>query len=262
METETPTSKFSGRSEMTQTKRFKFSGRIEPGSLVHSIKEEAPEGSLIPPSYVNTPWGTVPQYAATIIGIANGYNPAGDCNGYFMSSKYQPNNNCYAYGCCITSNTFPQPGRCSGGTQFSQSFTAEVVMNNAVGDGLVSIGTTIDDIKKHAAQAAAGHYVALMFSEPESNIGGDPNANWPGDYHWARCDDPVNFQSWSQKDGNDQVTDFDFAGNPITNPETANWTVNQGPIGTVGTSNDSNEYSAAYTFYCFMFVPNTGVNII
>lgn len=239
---------------------FKFSGRIEPGSLRHATKEEAADGALIPPTYVQTPWGSVPQYAPTVYGAVDGFNPAGDCGGYYMSYQYQPNNNCYAYACCIAPNSFPQPGRASGGTPFSQQFTAQVVATNAQGDGLQMVGTTLDELKQHAAARgdANGHYVALMFSPPESNIGGDPNANWPGDYHWARCDDPAQFQSWSQKDGGDQVTNFDFAGYPITSPATANWTVNQGPIG----SGDNNEYIAVYTFYCYMFVPPSGVNII
>ncbi|HEX6180446.1 MAG TPA: hypothetical protein VFZ47_04325 [Chitinophagaceae bacterium] len=261
METQ-DTLRLSGLQIKPTTHPFKFSGRIAPGSLLHSIREEAPEGSLIPPTYVSTPWGTVPQYAPTASSQVDGFNPSGDCGGNFMSYKYQPNNNCYAYGCCISSNSFPQPGRFSGGTPFNQEFTGEVVMNNAVKDGLVYIGTARSDMQAHAASGLyAGHYVALLFSAPESNIGGDPNANWPGDYHWVRCDD-LNSYTWSQKDGGDQVTNFDFAGNPITDPTTANWTVNQGPIGQVGSTTDNNEYTAAYDFFCFMFVPATGVNII
>lgn len=247
---------------MKNTRRFKFSGLVEPNSLLHSTKLEAPDGALVPPVYVDTEWpnnSPVPQYAPTLKGTFSGYNPAKDCNGYYMSYQYQPNNNCYAYATLICSNTFPQPGRNSpGSVPFQQEFSAHVVMTNAVLDGLEYVGESIDDIKDHLLKGMNGHYVALMFSEPESNIGGDPNANWPGDYHWARCDDNVNFSSWSQKDGSDQVTNFDFAGNPITNPATANWRVNQGPIG----NSDNDEYIVSYDFYCFMFVPTTGVNII
>jgi len=94
-----------------------------------------------------------------------------------------------------------------------------------------------------------------MFSAPESKIGGDPTANWPGDYHWARCDDTAAW-IWSQKDGGDQVTNFDFAGESITDPSTANWRVNQGPL------SDGNEYRVSYDFAYYMYVPNTGVTII
>ena len=260
METQ-ETLKFSGLQVKSKTRHFKFSGRIEPGSLLHSIREEAPDGALIPPTYVSTPWGTVPQYAPTASTPVNGFNPSGDCGGNFMSYKYQPNNNCYAYGCCISSNSFPQPGRYSGGTPFSQQFTADVVMQNAVKDGLEYIGTTMEAVKSHAAMDNIGHYVALLFSVPENNIGGDSNANWPGDYHWVRCDN-LNNSVWSQKDGGDQVTNFDFAGNAISDPTTANWTVNQGPIGQVGSGTDNDEYTAVYVFFCYMFVPSTGVNII
>lgn len=254
---------------MEKQRKFKFSGRIEPNSLLHSTMAEAPDGALIPPAYAPTQWpqnSPVPQYAPTVNGVFTGYNPPGDCDGYYMSNKFQPNNNCYAYATLICPNTFPQPGRNSPGSiPFYQAFTAEIVMKNAVLDGLQFVGTSLQDIQAHQAQKKSagqitGHYVALMFSEPESNIGGDPNANWPGDYHWARCDDNVNFSSWSQKDGNDQVTNFDFAGQPITNPATANWRVNQGPIG--GPQKDNDEYVVSYDFYCYMFVPQNGVNII
>ena len=99
-----------------------------------------------------------------------------------------------------------------------------------------------------------GHFVALMISPA-----GD--ANWPGDYHWSRCDNSSgSCGSWSQKDGNDQVTNFDFAGNLITDPATANWTVNQGPIQTGSDVGD--DQIVDYAFYCYMFVPDSGVNII
>lgn len=247
---------------------FRFSGRIGSGNLLHSTKEDAPDGALIPPSYVSTKWGSVPQYAPTVREKATGYDPAGDCNGYFMSYKYQPNNNCYNYACNMATNSFAQPGRGSGAPSFWHDLTAEHVKDNAVSDGLVYIGTTLADVEEHAKAGQDGHYIALMISPPESNIGNDPKANWPGDYHWARCDD-LAASSWSQKDGGDQVTNFDFAGMPITNPASANWRVNQGPISPQAPGqpvnpnlNDNNEYVVSYAFYCFMFVPNSSINII
>lgn len=237
---------------------FKFSGRIAYGDCRHSTQETAPDGALINPyQWVSTGWGTVPQYAASVQDTNTGYDPAGDCQGYFMSSKYQPNNNCYAYGCNLASNSFPQPGRASGAPSFSSNFTTEHVKDNAVSDGLTYVGTTLADVEAHASTVTGGHYVALMFSPPESAIGGDPDANWPGDYHWARCDS-LSPMSWSQKDGGDQVTNFDFAGQPITDPAIANWRVNQGPI----SKTDSNEYLVTYGFYCYMYVPDSGVTII
>ena len=242
---------------------FKFSGRVAPGSLLHSTKQDAPDGALVPPSYEHrSNWGDIPVYGPTVVDNSTGYNPAGNCNGNFMSSKFQPNNNCYAYGCNITPNSFPQPGRYSDAKHIFAGHSiapVEVVVAGAIADGLLNVGTTLDDCRAFAQTnpPSVGHFVALMYSPSESAIGGDPEANWPGDYHWARCDDLEN-NAWSQKDGSDQVTNFDFAGNPITDPATANWRVNQGPIG----GGDANEYRASYYFHTYMFVPYGKVNIL
>lgn len=238
-------------------RRFKYSGRINESCPYHGLLA-GPDGELVAPEYVVTAWGKVPKYAPTIKSLNEGYNPSQDCEGNFMSYKFQPNNNCYAYGCNITTNSFPQPGRFSGGVPFDKEFTADSITNNAVKDGLIYVGKTIEDIKKHhnESNSIKGHYVALMFSEPESNIGGDKSANWFGDYHWARCDNKTTFDSWSQKDGGDQVTNFDFAGELISDPAKANWRVNQGPL------TDKSEYIVTYDFHCYMFVPDEGVNII
>ena len=259
-------------------RHFKFSGRIAPDDVFHQITRAkalamTPDEHYLAPTTVSVniivPPGTgtigVPQYGPTVYGgPAANYDPANDCLGNFMSYKFQPNNNCYAYGCNITPNTFPQPGRQSGylltAANFQQPVSAlgQLVSSYAIYDGLQMVGQSLADISKFTASkggAMNGHYVALMVSPA-----GD--ANWPGDYHWARCDNssgPAN--SWSQKDGNDQVTNFDFAGNPITNPATANWTVNQGPV-PAGNPNAGQDQVVDYQFYCFMWVPDGGVNII
>lgn len=269
-------------------KPFRFSGRIAPQDSLHQVTTAhalgaTPDEHYIAPTTVtvnviqppnHAPIG-VPQYGPTVNGgIPSAFEPAGDCQGNFMSYKFQPNNNCYAYGCNITTNTFPQPGRRSGylltASDFNQSFSTlgELVASYAVKDGLVLVGTSMKDLMafKSSKQGTNpgqnvgsgflnGHFVALMISPA-----GD--ANWPGDYHWARCDNSSGAcDSWSQKDGNDQVTNFDFAGNPITNPMTANWTVNQGPIPS-GSPNAGQDQLVDYSFYCFMWVPASGVNII
>ncbi len=147
----------------------------------------------------------------------------------------------------------------------------EVVAGYAVKDGLIMVGKTMNDVlafksahqgttppqgelaAKAGCGALNGHFVALMIS-PAGTDG-----NWGGDYHWARCDNSSGAcDSWSQKDGGDQVTNFDFAGNPITDPSVANWTVNQGPVSTANPA----ELVVSYAFYCFMFVPAGGVAII
>ena len=208
----------------------------------------------IPPTYVTVPGGRqVPQYAPTVFGTSIAYDPAGNCAGNFMSYRFQENNNCYNYSCNIASNSFAQPGRMNG-VFLTSPPTGPAVVQGAMLDGLQEIQST--DPQELAARAKAqdgvGHYVALMISDADSSVG------WPGDYHWARCDQTDSVDSWSQKDGGDQVTNFDFAGNPITWPPTANWTVNQGPL----LQGNPNDIVVSYYFYTFMWVPPTGVQII
>jgi len=191
-----------------------------------------------------------------------------------MSYKYQPNNNCYAYGTNIASNSFPQPGRASkDSTPWSKKFTADIVTANAVLDGLIKLPqTTIADLidKSGYVQGVDGHFVALLFSEPEKKFDGDPKAKWGGDYHWVRADsvDTVNKTiSWSQKDGGDQVTNFDFAGKPISDPATACWKVNQGPLKDIYPDkekfrDDYNDMIVSYIFHTYMWVPSSGVEIL
>ena len=234
-------------------RKFKFSGRVDETNTKHLLKEQVTDGTVIPPTYVNIPGvGNIPQYAPTFFGTFNGYNPPTDCNGYYMSAKFQPNNNCYAYGCVICSNTFPQPGRING-YLLPSNFTGADVVTGAEKDGLQTLGSSIEELKAHQKSVGGvGHYVALLISPADQTYG------WPGDYHWVRCDDNVNFESWSQKDGGDQVTNFDFAGEPIVNPQNSNWTVNQGPI----SSSNPDELLVSYDCICYRYVPPTGVNII
>jgi hypothetical protein len=268
----------------TTYKPFKFSGRIAPDDFFHqytvaSAADAAPDEHYIAPTTVtvtivqppNHPPIGVPQYGPTVYGgAADGFDPAGDCGGNYMSYKFQPNNNCYAYGCNITPNTFPQPGRWSGYLLTAQDFAQPLdqlgatVRGYAERDGLTYAGETIADLLalqpqlRGGAPELGGHFVALMVSPA-----GD--ANWPGDYHWARCDNSNGpCDSWSQKDGNDQVTNFDFAGKPISDPSTANWTVNQGPVqpGSPPPPDVGQDQVVSYGFYCFMYVREIHVNII
>lgn len=170
---------------------------ISPTVVPVTIKNPAPATG----AYSNTMY--VPQYAPTIYGGTAGYGPATNCNGYFMSSSFQPNNNCYAYGCNIAPNTFPQPGRKNGTDIWGVSaaaqppgITGEIVKTAAELDGLVYVGTSMVDVtgffKKNPLYNSNGHFVALMISQ----IGID--SNWPGDYHWARCDNSSAVcDSWS-----------------------------------------------------------------
>lgn len=270
-------------------KSFRFSGVIAPDDRLHQATA-APTASAAPDEHYIAPQtipvtivqppgkGTigVPQYSPLVNGgLPAGFAPATDCGGNFMSARFQPNNNCYAYGCNITPNTFPQPGRQSGylltAADFQQPFAAlgELVAGYATRDGLVFAGRSMAELMtfKSSRQGTnpgpgvkagylGGHFVALMISPA-----GD--ADWPGDYHWARCDNSSgSCNSWSQKDGSDQVTNFDFAGNPISDPATANWTVNQGPLSDSKSPDNNDDQIVSYAFYCYMFVPTSGVNII
>jgi hypothetical protein len=234
----------------TSTRKFKFSGLIADDDLLHSVSN-TPSHTIAPTCVWVPGVGCVPQYAPTVSTPVAGYNPAQDCNGNFMSYKFQPNNNCYNYSTNMATSSFAQPGR-KNGYLLPPNFTGADVQAGAEKDGLVRVGSGLSDLQAHAAaNGASGHYVALMVSSP------DPTVDWPGDYHWARSDDST-IASWSQKDGNDQVTNFDFAGNPITNPATANWTVNQGPDPKLGNA----EAIVTYDFYCFMWVPWGNIDII
>lgn len=245
-------------------KRFKFSGMIHSDDVVHSCSLHAEQDKknlpLIAPYYIEVPIGpNVPQYSPTIIGKSTKYNPSENCDGNFMSYKFQPNNNCYNYATNVATNSFAQPGRMTGKPLSSAGgWTGQEVVNGAVSDGLNYVGETLEELNHYAKSAGSGHFVALMISIPDSSI------SWEGDYHWARLDD-LKTSSWSQKDGRDQVTNFDFAGKPISNPSNANWTVNQGPIGVIGDKPyNPNDAFVSYDFFAYMFVPysDSGINII
>ena len=180
-----------------------------------------------------------------------------------MSSKFQPNNNCYNYGTNVATNSFAQPGRMTG-KPLPDNWTGDDVVAGAVSDGLVLIPNGVDLISwlsnyltEHPTVQDTGHLVGLMISSPDTQLG------WPGDYHWARCDNTwsavtsgVEMQ-FSQKDGTDQVTNFDYEGKAINDPKTANWTVNQGP------GKYSQDVVIQYNFFAYMLVPdNTKITII
>src|SRR4051812_6005827 len=158
---------------------LKFSGRVAPHDELHQVVPEAvaPESTdqVIAPTYVNVPnVGQVPQYAGTVAGQLIGYDPAQDCNGYYMSYKFQPNNNCYAYATVVASNSFAQPGRMHS-YLYPSPPTGPGVQKGAEMDGLVAVGATVDEVRDHAANAGEGHYVALFISAAD-----EPNG-WPGD---------------------------------------------------------------------------------
>ena len=238
------------RVELSLAPSFKMRGMVTPGDLRHQPQDEA--AHLISPIKVEIPGGKfVSQYAPTVIGERQVFDPAGDCQGNFMSSRFQVNNNCYNYACDIATNSFAQPGR-KHGLLLGEGWTPDQVASGAQQDGLLEISRsplTADEMEAKARELPPGHFVALLMSAP------DNAAKWPGDYHWVRQDENG---SWSQKDGTDQVTNFDYAGHPIFDPAAANWTVNEGPM----SSNNNADVVINYKFYSIMYVPDGKVDIV
>ncbi len=212
--------------------------------------------TVLAPHYVDIPGGKkVPQWSPTVVGNGGGFSPANDCSGNFMSAKFQPNNNCYNYSCDIATNSFAQPGRLHGVSAVGAGgFTGAQVVLAAEADGLIHVGdssVSVDKLPAAKPEGKAGHFVALLISLADASV------IWKGDYHWVRSDAP-DCSSWSQKDGSDQITAFDFAGHAITDPKGANWSVNQGRV----SNQDPSDAFVSYSFYAWMFVPSGGVNII
>ncbi|PKK84761.1 MAG: hypothetical protein CVT49_00995 [candidate division Zixibacteria bacterium HGW-Zixibacteria-1] len=126
------------------------------------------------------------------------YEPA-----YWNDAATVTCNNCYNYGCNIKTNTYAQPGYAHGA---SHSTTCPTVTSAAQADGLMV--TNIDKACRDCY-----HIVALVIA---------PNQ----DYHWYRLDDNGR---WSHKMGPYPASDRDGTGNLITNPETADRKVYNGP---------------------------------
>jgi hypothetical protein len=141
-------------------------------------------------------------------------------------------------------------------TESNGRLTLDSVSTAAQADGLIKLGdarTSLATILKRVSskKVADGHLVALLMSTEKRSIG------WKGDFHFVRCDDPSGCV-WSQKNGPDQVTNFDFAGHPISDPSHAGWTVNQGPVHLGGKT----AKQTLYVFGVWMFVPFGKVSII
>ncbi len=237
---------------MVLKRDFKYSGIIPDNDILHFVRERT-DSEVNPPYYVYVPdIGNIAQYSDTIFGLFRGYDPENDCDGYFMPSKFQEHNNCYAYACQIASNTYAQPGRMSG-YKLSRKFLDAEIISAAQKDGLINIGDSIDKVKDfNRNNGGLGHYVCLLISESNSQYG------LRSDYHWVRCDDNSNFGKWSYKMGTGMVTNLDFEGKLISDPSEANWSFNQGPV----LSDEVFSLSVVYKLVTYMFVPGGRVNII
>jgi hypothetical protein len=234
---------------------FKFLGRIPEDDPLHQV---LPFGALDlgpPPQCVNIPGvGCVPQYAPTVYGNHDGFDPASDCRGYFTLLKFQVHNNCYNYALDIASNSMAQPGRIHG-IRRCGDFDADLIIEGAILDGLRLLGeqdTPLSDVLEQA-EDLDGTLVAFLMAPPDHSV------DFPGDFHWVRCDDPGS-SSWSQKPGTDQVSNLDFAGVPIMDPSCATWSLNAGPL--KPNPPGLPDFLTAYKLRAWMFVPNTGVDII
>lgn len=119
---------------------------------------------------------------------------------------FQLNSDCYAYSRNIASSSFAQPGRMHG-YLYACPPTGPGVRTGAEEDGWIYVVATFEDNAGYAESSGAGRYTSLLIWPADT-----PN-HWPGDHRWVLCDDPNSYQSRLQKDGDDAVTNCDFAGN-------------------------------------------------
>jgi len=136
----------------------------------------------------------------------------------------QSSNNCYNFAADIRTDTIAQPG----GPPFYYLYTCPQQTSAAVSDGLKA-DVDLADLC-HTSGLPEGHIAALLIMPPLI------------DFHWVRMEADG---TWSSKAGSYSATTLDNAGQPITDPRTANW---QTPFGT-------------YQF-CGFFWVGPGVNIL
>lgn len=114
----------------------------------------------------------------------------------------QWNNNCYNYACNLPTGTFAQPGRATG-NMYAWPPDCVGVGNGAVSDGLKPV-----DCDRGCGCRDCCHQVALVIA---------PGPSFR-DFHWYRLD---RNGRWSHKPGGTEATNLDHAGQPITDPRTA-----------------------------------------
>jgi hypothetical protein len=239
----------------------KYKGRIPPNDLTHQVSDRpipVRAARRYPKSIRLVNGRYVLQYARTVRDDDGPirFDPAGNCDGYFTSRRFQVHNNCYNYALNIATSTMAHPGRLHGIEYGVHArINCRQVLEGAQRDGLIYVGgreKTIADLQKYPRKN--GHFVALLIAPAAAN------APFRGDFHWVRCDNLKN-SYWSQKDGPDQITDFDFGGELIRDPVTANWRFNNGSSD--ASAPGTPDYWATYKFIAYMFVPHGGaVNII
>ena len=104
--------------EANKSIQFRYSDRVAENDYRHQvcIQEEGSDHEIVPYRTV-TIYDPVKkcnhivfQYSPTIKGKSVAYDPPNNCEGNFMSCKFQVNNNCYAYAVNMATNSFAQPG--------------------------------------------------------------------------------------------------------------------------------------------------------
>lgn len=124
---------------------------------------------------------------------------------WWNTPAIQPYNNCYNYATNYRTNTFAQPGLASAAKYTSLSGCTVAAGQRSAKDGAIA-DCLIDTPQANNKCPDNGHLVALVVA---------PNY----DYHWYRKGPDGR---WSHKPGGTPATLLDNAGNPITDPRTAN----------------------------------------
>jgi len=175
---------------------------VVPASVMRHINSHIVHRPLTAPARQNVAAASQPNPTCKvpIVGPDNEtvYSPSTDDCGYFVSHCSE--NNCYAYGTDIVTDTFPQPGRGSG-HKWDKN-TCDDMRAAAERDGLVWVGTDLP-----TKDPEVGHYVSL-------HIWANTN------FHWLRKDTNLPTH-WSHKPGSTPVRDVDNNGKKITDPSKA-----------------------------------------
>lgn len=139
----------------------------------------------------------------------------------------QLSTNCYAYAMNSRvghpKGDTPQPGEKSGApesTAACPAVSAAVVQDGAPDDIRQAERCPYNKQQQKPPPDRPGYYlVALVSTSKPSGYDAADGVEYGNDYHWYRQDDNGR---WSHKPGTTKAIDTDSAGQPISNPETAN----------------------------------------
>ncbi|MCK4795579.1 MAG: hypothetical protein KAV87_68245 [Desulfobacteraceae bacterium] len=125
------------------------------------------------------------------------------------SGQIQYNNNCYNYATNYRTDTYAQPGEAANAKWTNLSACDVPSPDISAKMGAIS-DCLIDDPAADNRCPSKGHLVALVIR---------PGDKYTWDYHWYR---KGRNKYWSHKPGGGLATNLDNAGNPISDPRTAN----------------------------------------